>query len=186
MVLPYGGYALQRGDWDVDFTYGGQKRSVATGEKGYIQQLQEDLRQLGFLIVTKAERGVFDLTTECAVREFQIYAKLDRIAKQISKDGERYVDNLQKEPELNTNKYETNQPISGVVNARTAELIQHWLKNSWRCPVVIFSKQKGNQPLLGSLARRDNLWLYNDIQTENLQIVVRDFSQHYAEGLPSV
>ncbi|MEW6497330.1 MAG: hypothetical protein AB1589_33225, partial [Cyanobacteriota bacterium] len=185
MVLPYGGYALQRGDRDVDFTYGGQKGSVVTGEKGYIQQLQEDLRELGFLIVTKAERGVFDLTTECAVREFQIHAKLDRIAKQISKDGDRYVDNLQKEPELNTNKYEKNKPISGVVNARTAELIQHWLKNSWRCPVVIFSKQKGNQPLLGSLARQDNLWLYNDIQTENLQIVVRDFSQHYTEELTS-
>lgn len=135
MVLAYGGYNLQLGDSDPKRIYGG-KESSEPGEQGYVRQLQEDLEKLGFNFFSSSPKsGEFDLKTEWAVREFQIYAQMPFVAKVKTNPPttQRYVDTL--EQTQNTEQYKGS--ISGVANPVTRELIQHWLGNNWRCPVVV-------------------------------------------------
>jgi peptidoglycan hydrolase-like protein with peptidoglycan-binding domain len=50
----------------------------------HVRRLQEDLRELGFLVATETrpnDVAVFDMHTEWAVKEFQIYASMDHVAK---------------------------------------------------------------------------------------------------------
>ena len=51
----YGGYMLQRGDDDAQQIWGGRRRTAtetqpAAGQTGFVRKLQEDLRELGFLV----------------------------------------------------------------------------------------------------------------------------------------
>jgi hypothetical protein len=105
----YGGYDLQRGDYDFNLgastsngilpctqqRWGGVTRNCAPaqvqsqlgclltcGVLQHVRQLQEDLRELGFLIVDAPEGvAVFDMHTEWAVKEFQIYASMTHVAR---------------------------------------------------------------------------------------------------------
>lgn len=52
------------------------------GVAEYVRELQEDLLTLGFSIVGEPS-GIFDLKTEWAVRELQIYSKLSQVAQVI-------------------------------------------------------------------------------------------------------
>src|SRR5690606_28273532 len=46
---------------------------------GHVQQLQRDLRELGFAVISSPD-GDFGRYTQWAVREFQIYARMERVA----------------------------------------------------------------------------------------------------------
>jgi hypothetical protein len=57
---------------------------VTAGVAEHVRQLQEDLRELGFLVVPEPTPGSvakFDMYTDWAVREFQIYASMPHVAR---------------------------------------------------------------------------------------------------------
>lgn len=184
----YGGYDLQRGDRDSDHNYGGALRTAEGGEAlpapgatGFVRQLQEDLRTLGFHIVGTPDGG-FGRLTQWAVREFQIYAKMEHLAEE-SATATRYVDRLTQV--ANTDRYAG--PVSGVANARTRALIQTWLANRWRCPLVIevweLPRREGDAPF------RENVWLHDEVpppakpksgpKPKLRRFFARDFSGYY-------
>jgi hypothetical protein len=163
----------------------------------HVHQLQEDLRTLGFLLVGTPD-GNFGKTTEWAVREFQAYAKMERVARirpaasanarqgahivaQLGQQGNLsvYVDSL--EQTQNTGRY--NGSVSGVANSDTRDAIRHWLDNDYRCPVIVeaWTIQGGNRNQLHQLNGRFgvNLWLHDDWPSSAPRMFVRDFSGYY-------
>ncbi|HAX77079.1 MAG TPA: hypothetical protein DCY88_14890 [Cyanobacteria bacterium UBA11372] len=196
---PYGGYKLRQGDFDKDksnppkkFKYGGSFRSASqedplpdSEEKGFVRELQEDLQNLGFLL--KKPDGIFDKKTAEAVKEFQRYAQMEYVAQLLQPpppDTQYYVERLQ--PFKNFQFYKGS--VSGVANEATRGLIKEWLTRDLRCPVVIYGRNL-TPPNRLNLRENvqpepDNIWLYSDVQTEGTQIFVKDFTQHYADGLP--
>src|SRR3954469_12462465 len=149
----YGGFALQLGDRDDKVIYAGKVQAAltkgrppslvspgsATGSTltlpEYVAQLQKDLRQLGILWLARPT-GIFDLQTVWSVREFQIYSKMDSIAlEDVTKTTGLYIDRLSAVG--NSQKY--SGPVRGVVNQDTADRIDRWLTNNWRCPVVMLA-----------------------------------------------
>lgn len=56
---------------------------MTVGVPQHVNQLRKDLRELGFLVVAEppADGAEFDMYTEWAVREFQIYASMTHVAK---------------------------------------------------------------------------------------------------------
>ena len=101
-VTAYGGYDLKRNmtfantDRDDQRRWGGQ---VRTEVADHVQQLQQDLRDLGFLLVGNPD-GVLGRKTEWAVREFQIYAKMEYVAKEDTSGAQVYLDRLYLELEI--------------------------------------------------------------------------------------
>ncbi len=159
----------------------------------HVRTLQEDLRTLGFTIVG-TPNGEFGRRTAWAVREFQIYAKMEHVAR-VRADAEAahrqgahvvtarganatntesiYVASL--EQVENDQRY--TGPVSGVVNADTRAALEHWLENDWRCPVVIeaWTMSRGNRVALV----RSNLWRHDDLANVNPRMFARDFSRYY-------
>lgn len=101
--MRYGNFNLQRGDHDGNSHQGTPPRwgavdnpsspqvsaetsSTSTSSTAtltipeHVRSLQEDLRSLGFFIID-APDGEFGRSTEWAVREFQIYAKMTQVAQ---------------------------------------------------------------------------------------------------------
>ena len=71
MAEPYGGIVLGRSGKEIS-----QKTKL---NPGYVQELKKDLYTLGFRIVgPEPYSGEFNRVTEWAVREFQIYAGMER------------------------------------------------------------------------------------------------------------
>lgn len=197
MANLYGNYDLQLGDSDLDkesnkpYYYAKKYRSVKSGdlipksvEEGYVKQLQKDLKELGFNLFPEDPNGKFDEITEWAVRELQVYAKMPQIAKQTGEPdytkGDRYVNFLQQQN--NTNLYKG--LVSGIVNQKTRELIDHWKINKWRCPVVVeawYKQKNAEKPLdLKQVLpkKNQNIWLANAV-TEDARMFIRDFTGYY-------
>lgn len=171
-AFAYGGYDLQRGDNDDAHRWGGFDfvGPIPPGETTYVEALQQDLTELGFKIVG-TPNGKFEMSTEWAVREFQIYAKMPFIAKETGGGGS-YVDRLSR----TVNILPYTGPISGVVNLATRIAIQYWKANQWRCPVVIGAYDNTGTNLINNAY---NIWLHDDITTNNAKIYARDFSGYY-------
>jgi Putative peptidoglycan binding domain len=180
---PYGGYDLQRDDRDSIRRYGGSTRSAARGEAlpvpgatPFVTQLQSDLSELGFRVVGPAN-GTFARPVEWAVREFQAYAKMDFVAQEVpvtATSPTRYVDRLIQV----ANAHPYRGPVSGLANADTRRLLQHWLANRWRCPLVIeaWNMSGGARTSL----QAENLWLHNDVPAAASRMYARDFSNYYS------
>jgi hypothetical protein len=190
---PYGGYKLQFEDFDRQgterFRYEKRLRTAERGEpiptdenQGYVKQLQQHLIELGFLLVPAAT-GVFDQFTAYAVREFQIQARMSKIAQEniAAPSGTPYVDRLS--AFNNTRLYLGD--VTGVVNEATGELIKQWLQEKLRCPVVIQAWTMKDGKRDKSVKGKKNLWRLQDLTDETVQVFVRDFSGHYQAGIPS-
>ncbi len=184
---PYEGYDLKRGDIDDDLVYAGSTRSGDAGDTvpgqvttPYVQQLQQDLMTLGFRIVGEAN-GIFDLQTEWAVREFQIYAKMEYAAREDPDASGSYVNRLSQVENPVDLRY--NGPVSGVVNEKTRSILRHWLTNNWRCPVVVeaWNMAGGNRNRIYRNDREngENIWLHRDVTSTAPRMYVRDFSNYY-------
>ena len=227
-LLSYGNYDLMRGDKDVDHRYGGEPRPSADkpedpipapDDAPYVQQLQRDLVDLGFLVVGLSSDtngiapnrfdkfkvndglGIFGLYTEWGVREFQIYAKMEFVAKLAKPNEPIYADRLVQQKNTSplsvselwsTDTYPgrwsaTVYPVSGVVDTATRNAIQHWLTNQWRCPVIVeaWTMRSNNRDrnLLASLGgnrRAENIWLHNEVKVgKGVRMFVRDFTNYY-------
>jgi hypothetical protein len=206
----YGCHDLRRGDMDSDPgnhnrpKWGGQANApadrcppplaAAAANPQHVRQLQADLRSLGFLIVG-APSGTFDRNTEWGVREFQIYAKMDLVARvqpaaaahlqqgadvvaaanghDTASNTSEYVNSL--ESTGNTAPYAG--PVSGVVNAATRAAIDHWLRNKWRCPVVIeaWTVTRGRRTAPAAI----NLWAHDAHPSSAPRMYARDFTNYY-------
>ena len=179
----YGGFDLRHGDLDAPMdeegnlqppVWGGQTRTVNAERPRHVEDLQNDLHALGFWIVGPTN-GDFCPRTAAAVREFQTYAKMPRVAR--VKDGAssmRYAETL--EPVDNGNTRYTG-PVSGRVNAATRTALQHWMDNRWRCPVVIeaWNMEDGQRHTLNM----GNLWLHDDLETSRARCYALDLSGYY-------
>lgn len=190
-----GTWALTEGDSDEEMRWGGTDADagelpslvvpIAPDEDGRtvntltlpapVAALQDQLNQLGFWFVRRARAGAMERYTRWAVREFQIYAKMPRVARQTRPlaSGGRYVDCL--EPAANGAPY--TGPVSGVANAATQRAIQYWLANRLRCPVVVeaWTVQRGQRTAL----QGQNLWLHDEFTSSAPRMYVRDFSGYY-------
>lgn len=183
-------FDLERGDDDARLTWGGVSvlPPAAVAASGPcntlsppapVAELQRNLRTLGFLLAPEPH-GVFDMWTEWAVREFQLYAKMELVAREdTSSQAPEYVDRLSQVP---TGAHRYSGPVSGVVNAQTRAAIAHWLKESWRCPVVLdaWTTARGSPP---TRAMR-NLWLHTEGRTD-LVVKVRDFTDYFQAQDPT-
>ncbi|MEM7130404.1 MAG: peptidoglycan-binding protein [Chloroflexota bacterium] len=182
----YGNYTLQRGDRDRGFVYGGSARSEANGDRvpsdpaaGFVQELQNDLSTLGFGIVGNADGG-FGRRSEWAVREFQIYAKMSHTAQEANAQPAgttRYIDRLSQVEIPAAHRY--TGPVSGVTNRATREAIKRWVRNRWRCPVVIGAYQVAGGNLGNVFNDHENIWLHNEVANSTPRMYAVDYSQHY-------
>lgn len=181
----YSGLNLKLGDSDTKKIFEGKKRTDITGNP--IKQLQADLKSLGIGLIGTPDGG-FGFDTECAVREFQIYAKMPNIAHQ-PQGAMRKI--LQKSRGLlaapvygedfwevtNTDKY--TGEVNGVANSEVRRLIKKWKENSWRIPVIIqaWTIKSGNREKIFS--KKDNIWKYNEVKSTAPRMYVKDFSGYY-------
>jgi peptidoglycan hydrolase-like protein with peptidoglycan-binding domain len=148
----------------------------------YVRKLQEDLRELGFRLVNEPN-GNFGIATEWSVRHFQAYAKMQHTAQEdLRSRATRYVERLSQAEIPEEHRY--TGPVCGVLNERTRELLQHWLDNKWRCPVVVEAwNVNGSGERTTIHEQNDNLWSYDSGPTGNQQtgpfIYARDFTEYY-------
>ena len=196
----YGGYDLGVGDRDPAPdrpapVYGGKERTAANNDNlpassvdGFVKQLQKDLKTLGFAIAGTAD-GDFGWLTDAAVREFQIHARCASVAKATGADPRTYT----KEP--NDKVYDGR--ITGAADAKTRQLLTHWIDSKYRCPVIIegwemravFRRNKLFKSGADK-AKYPNLWRHDDMRvgdvrkktdkTLRVRVFVRDFSGTYA------
>jgi hypothetical protein len=154
----YGGKNLKIGDTDAE-----------------VGDLQRDLRALGFTMIEPAESG-FGLTTDWAVREFQIYAKMPSTARWL-RDTFPYADGLEQVDVLPEQRY-PGEP-TGLVDADTRAAIARWQLNNWRCGVVAeaWTLGAGRRPVAVA-AGLDNMWRH-DQAAVGLRAYVRDFTGGY-------
>jgi len=170
----YGGFSLTAGDDDTQGKYGG----VIHARAKHVLQLQHDLVALGFRIRTKKPDGAFDFETELAVREFQIYSKMDFVAVQGSRLGPASYYGELLERHRNDAKY--TGLVSGVVNAETRRRILFWQQQGYRCPVIVetwsLTKKKTRSKIVKG---KDNIWHYKDVVDSGPRMYVRDFTNYY-------
>lgn len=138
-------YSLRVGDNDQQKKWDGLVRSAEPAAPR-IGNLQSNLVSLGFSLAQTGGRnrdlpGQFGFWTSMAVRQFQAYAKLARVAADPKLAGDVF--DYETVEKTGPDVYPAAEPVSGVANAKTRALIELWLKNKWRCPVVIcgFSKR---------------------------------------------
>jgi hypothetical protein len=181
-AVAYGGYDLRLGDRDSTSTYGGAARVASAGDAlpapgttPYVRQLQQDLNELGFRIVGTPD-GVFTRPVTWAVREFQIYAKMQHVAQEAAitaTSPTRYVERLTRV--ANTDRY--TGPVSGMVNADTRALLRRWIANRWRCPVVVeaWNMSGGRR----TTVHTENVWRHDEVASSAPRMFVRDFTDYY-------
>jgi hypothetical protein len=175
----YGQFDLQIKDKDGSNKqrYGGAEQGIV-GNPAHVKQLQEDLLELGFGYKSKPD-GVFDFDTECAVREFQIYAKMPNVA--IGQTGKGMLLNPVDRYAAIRNNYPYQGEVNGVVNQETRNRIEFWKKNNWRCPVVIQAwefdtKLQQKKRVFKSFY---NIWKFKEVKKSSVRMFVRDFSGYY-------
>ena len=181
----YSGLNLKFGDSDTKKIFEGKKRIDITGNP--VKQLQADLKSLGIGLIGLPDGG-FGFDTECAVREFQIYAKMPQIAHQTQGAIRR---RLLKAKSItlspiygddfwdvqNTDKY--TGEVDGVANKEVRRLIKKWKDNSWCIPVIIQAwtiKPGGRHEIFN---KKDNIWKYNEVKSTAPRMYVKDLSGYY-------
>jgi len=181
----YGDFNLQRGDADATRKWGGQQQAIAVGQAtagtpttlgsaSPVADLQRDLATLGFLYVKGSTTpGEFDDFTEGAVRELQAYAKMAVAAVENPSAQGAYVERLSSVP---TGSFKYAGHVSGVVNAGTRKVIEHWLAQKWRCPVVLDGWTTRGTPV----RTQENVWRFDEV-AGGLVVKARDFSGYYRE-----
>ena len=189
MAEPYGGIVLGRSGTEVS-----QKTKL---NPDYVKELKKDLYTLGFCIVGKEPpggyNGTFNHLTEWAVRDFQIYAGMEYVAKldpDLSNIPRSYEAFQLTEIETKSDRY--TGPISGVVNSKTAKSIKLWIDKKWRCPVVACAfVRDSNFRATGEIAPQKsggdelaiNLWDgsigYRDTKAKPAIVYTRDFTRYY-------
>ncbi len=98
--------------------------------------LDDKLHTLGYWFVTDTKFATPALRLELAIREFQSYAKLSFVA-QVDDPTKPYYGARLKSVPLPLQHQLTTESVTGAATARTIELIDIWIAQKYRCPVVI-------------------------------------------------
>jgi hypothetical protein len=211
----YGGFDLQRDDndprqQDDTWTYEGEQQSLAEpgGQKpAFIAELRGDLQAIGFGPLADGDpvARTFGAYLESAVREFQIYAAMPRVARFATP-----ADNLPVVPnpglvgtligQDNDQRY--TGPISGALNVETRALLKMWVERDWHCPVVVEARAltpadrialrnpatPGKRGIVFAHAvpvANRNLWRRLEARAlgnlANLSFIAWDFTRHYPQ-----
>ncbi len=172
----YGGYQLQWGDDDTKNPpiYEGFGRVPPDtlpdpGADGYVTVLQKDLQQLGIMPALPIT-GVFDRYTSWKIREFQIYADMDKVATEDPNAAGSYADRLT--GTANTQKYQGD--ITGRLDGATAVALKAWITNNYRCPVVAESRDQNFNLIV------DNVWFASEDAQQGHLCWVTDLTGTYA------
>jgi hypothetical protein len=188
----YGDHALRRGDRDQSGTqaaiYGGTPQPAVANPPTFVKQLQRNLKTLGFALVGNDD-GSFGRQVEWAVREFQIYAGMPKLAREKDEPAGPPPYSRRLEQVKNPRRY--TGPVSGVVNEDTRDLISLWVRKRYRCPVVIeawemragqphhvYVQAAGTSPPVVP-GPKDNMWLHDEIDSTTPRVLVRDLSGYY-------
>ena len=169
----YGGFDLLKGDNDSKNKYEGSFKPGPSAQ--YVEHLQTDLKTLGIGIVGNPD-GQFGFNTETAVREFQIYAKMEFLVQEnTSSTAKNYIDRLSRV--ANTSRY--TGLVHGVADSDTRKLVALWKKNAWRCPVVIqaWNIKNGTRDTLFN--DEQNIWKHDDVTSDAPRMYAKDFSGYY-------
>ena len=160
--------------------------------------LATQLAELGYAFVINPKFATPELRLELGLREFQTYAKLANTAQVADPTKPFYGDRLKMVPLPDAHKLLT-ESVTGAATPRTLELVQIWIDQKYRCPVVIEcwgSEQTtvGKTPWWtrigtqkGKPADRpfgENIWLWDDPQKfdaarKGRRMYVRDFSGRF-------
>jgi len=210
-IARYGRYDLRRGDYDAHlpssiFEEGREiGLAAADGEElilpgavfdpteeqaptvslmGYVTSLQQDLMELGFNAVREAD-GYFGPHTERALREFQIYAGMDRVAQEDPEAEGEYVDRLTsiELPPGSAGRYAG--AVTGAANKKTRACLTHWINEGYRCPVVVTARTgdgyasvyDGSDVADG--ADPENVWRHDDVPTTACRMFAHDFTHYF-------
>ncbi|WP_371558477.1 peptidoglycan-binding protein (plasmid) [Streptomyces longwoodensis] len=171
----YANLPLKRGDHDPGVTQAVYAGVATAGGGTHVRDLQRDLAELGFAVVTGDPAGVFGPHTEWAVREFQAYARDSRIARQTAQTPPpaRWAERLERAWCPEEDRYAG--PASGVVNAQTRFALALWKRERYRCPVVIEAFTSAGVPVAGM----DNLWRHTQPGVASHTMYATDFRDHY-------
>jgi hypothetical protein len=172
---PYGGYDLIEGDRDSTRRYGGKRRERGASQgaqPSFVGQLQQDLRTLGFLGDTVD--GVLGVWTVCLVREFQIATSFKTVGVETTGPAsDRHSSNL-----TSTGNSGAPVAVTGVVDSATRAALQAWLRNRWRCPIVVEAWTLTRGGAIDRLAHA-NLWRHDDHARSADRMFVFDLSSSY-------
>lgn len=142
-----------------------------------VRTLKTRLTGLGFRIIGQVS-GNFDTRTRWGVREFQIYTKMDTVAvEQLNR--QRYLDRLV--PQMNDKKRAEDARVTGVATDEIFSLVDYWVRNNWRCPVVVEARDWRSGT--ANPIRAENIWDKDEYQMRGVRMYVKDFTSYYT--LPS-
>lgn len=141
------------------------------GLDGPVFALQSGLRELGFAVVGNPD-GDFGPHTEWAVREFQIAARWNTVARQ-AVSADCYADTL----EPVENPVRLTSTVTGVADDELVDLVQRWTRESLRCPVVLeaWDVHKGAP----TTVVHQNVWAAEDVVSHAPRVYARDLSERW-------
>ncbi len=163
------------------------------GREADVSQLQADLWKVGFWftgmgdnfttpfdpsgdlpeLATADATGDFDVETAWAVREFQIYAGMDTVAEVNDGSANVYADTLA--PVANPDTYEGD--VTGLFDWRTAELLETWVDDQLRCPVVMEGRSGANKQTVEG--QNFHAGIYDAYDSSTDRIYAMDLTDQY-------
>ncbi len=161
--------------------------------------LDDKLHILGYTFVKDTKFATPQLRLELAIREFQSYAKLPFVAQVDDLTKPYYGAQLKSVP-LPPEHQLLTESVTGAATARTIELMDIWIAQKYRCPVVIEcwgSKEKklpdgtrwwgrwlfaNGKPVAAPYG--ENIWLWDDPKkydapARGRRMFVRDFTRRF-------
>lgn len=185
---------LRRGNGSTDINvdwpgrserYGGMNMSASGPTVSpNVVLLRKDLRSLGFLfapVTNTAADETYDARVAASVRALQVYARRSKAAREIAASG-NWVERLEGVPVPEPLRYHGS--AYGGVNAETRALIDHWIAEKWRCPVVVDARTSAAGGADSIVAGKDNLWRPDDDTDPAHFFFVTDFSADAVSAQP--
>jgi peptidoglycan hydrolase-like protein with peptidoglycan-binding domain len=142
-----------------------------------VKALREDLATLGIdaQLLSDTVQVNFDEQVKAAVRAFQSYARREFVAKEASANNSlRWVQRLTRQAVEHPLRY--HGIVNGIVNLETRSLMDHWIAEKWRCPVVIDARKSPAGADNSIIVNKDNLWRFADHTDPDHFFFVTDFS----------
>jgi hypothetical protein len=159
--------------------------SAQQGSKPFHDALRADLKTFGFALADRDKDNQYT-KLRWALREFQIYATMDRIARARTTPETTQFRSI----EAHTNPARYTGWVSGRANQLTRRLIQLWKREHLRCPVVIVGYDLADldatgQPIRYPEEKYGNLWVHNEMDSNNTCMFAADLSGYYHGNSPA-
>lgn len=126
--------------------------------------------------------GGFGRGTQWALREFQGHAKMPQAAvEDVSSSAPLYLQRIIGLPPAVLSGpalYADTGRVSGALNDVSARTLQSWLDHRYRCPVLIYAGSAARNLDVAAVVQ-ENLWRYNDYDTNAPRMYALDLSANY-------